>query len=64
MHLQVKCLLQRLSLMHSAETLCFFVIMGEKRETLKPLEALKVLLKILDNGTCVMIKGCVGVKSA
>lgn len=30
--------------------------------TLKLPQAFKVLLKIVDNVTCVMIKGCVGVK--
>lgn len=37
---------------------------GRGGDTLKLLQAFKVLLKILDNGTCVMIKGCVGVKTA
>lgn len=49
--------------MHSAKTLRF-VIMEANTGAIKLPEDLKVLPKILDNGTGVMIKACVGVKSA
>lgn len=49
--------------MHSTKTL-HFVIMEEKTGAIKLPEDLKVLPKILDNATGVMIKACVGVKSA
>lgn len=58
MHLQGKCLLKRQGEMHCTKTL-HFVIMEEKTGAIKLLEDLKVLPKILDNGTGVMIKACV-----
>lgn len=49
--------------MHSGKTLRF-VIMEEKTGAIKLPEDLTGLPKISDNGTGVMIKACVGVKSA